>query len=317
MLTSLEMFRFRYSVALWAAGCALAGAFPTNSPKPARGRAPQYTAEARQARQQGTVVLSVRVDETGSPAEVRVVSPLGYGLDQQAVEAVRSWRFAHGRLDGLSQAYWTTVKVEFRLAGAWFDARQEEYRTRFHQAEHAGDRAALEELAKRNYPPAQHRWGREVELRDREEALRLYTAAAAAGHPGALYELGRLNWGSPEALAQLTDASALGETAAQQFLGERFAAGEGVEQDRARAARHFRLCAMAGDTQCRLRLASLLEDVGEPRLRWQAVAWLELAAAQGSEEAGQRLQAKPAPADARPAIDAFKRQFEATALARR
>ncbi len=54
---------------------------------------PQYTLEAAKANIKGTVVISATVGEEGCAHDIRVVRPLGYGLDEAAVFAVQRWRF--------------------------------------------------------------------------------------------------------------------------------------------------------------------------------------------------------------------------------
>jgi TonB family protein len=76
---------------------------------------PEYTDEAKNARWQGTVVLSVTVDETGKPTSIRVVKPLGMGLDQKAIEAVEKWQFKPGMKDGKTAPVTATIEVNFRL----------------------------------------------------------------------------------------------------------------------------------------------------------------------------------------------------------
>ena len=61
---------------------------------------PRYTREARANGIQGTVLLEVVVDETGKPAEVSVLSPIGFGLDGRAVDAVKQWTFQPGMKAG-------------------------------------------------------------------------------------------------------------------------------------------------------------------------------------------------------------------------
>ncbi len=77
---------------------------------------PVYTEEARQQRVQGTVILDVRLDRTGSVKDVRVLRPLGHGLTESAVEAVRKWRYEPSRLDGEPVEVMLTVTVTFSLA---------------------------------------------------------------------------------------------------------------------------------------------------------------------------------------------------------
>jgi TonB family protein len=76
---------------------------------------PEYSEEARKAKFQGTVVLSIIVDEGGLPRNIRVSRPLGLGLDEKAIEAVQKWRFRPAYKDGKAVAVYATVEVNFRL----------------------------------------------------------------------------------------------------------------------------------------------------------------------------------------------------------
>ncbi len=76
---------------------------------------PEYSEEARKAKFQGTVVLSIVIDESGKPTQFKVVRPLGLGLDEKAIEAVQKWRFRPGMKDGRAVAVLATVEVNFRL----------------------------------------------------------------------------------------------------------------------------------------------------------------------------------------------------------
>jgi TonB family protein len=76
---------------------------------------PEYSEEARKAKFQGTVVLFVVVDEKGNPTQLRVIRPLGLGLDQKAIEAVEKWKFNPGKKDGKPVAVQATIEVNFRL----------------------------------------------------------------------------------------------------------------------------------------------------------------------------------------------------------
>ena len=76
---------------------------------------PEYSEEARKAKFQGTVVLFVIVDENGKARDIKVVRPLGLGLDQKAIEAVEKWKFAPGKKDGKPVAVQATIEVNFRL----------------------------------------------------------------------------------------------------------------------------------------------------------------------------------------------------------
>jgi len=76
---------------------------------------PEYSEEARKAKFQGTVLLYVEVDETGKPRNIRVIRPLGLGLDQKAIEAVEKWKFSPGKKDGKPVAVQAQIEVNFRL----------------------------------------------------------------------------------------------------------------------------------------------------------------------------------------------------------
>jgi TonB family protein len=76
---------------------------------------PEYSEEARKAKFQGTVVLYVVVDEKGMPQQLRVLRPLGLGLDEKAIEAVQKWKFKPGVKDGKPVSVAATIEVNFRL----------------------------------------------------------------------------------------------------------------------------------------------------------------------------------------------------------
>ena len=49
---------------------------------------PEYSEEARKAKRQGEVLVSLVVDEHGKPIKVQVIRPPGMGLDEKAMDAV-------------------------------------------------------------------------------------------------------------------------------------------------------------------------------------------------------------------------------------
>ena len=51
---------------------------------------PEYSEEARKAKYSGTVLLQLIVDIDGKAKNIKVVKGVGLGLDEKAVEAVRS-----------------------------------------------------------------------------------------------------------------------------------------------------------------------------------------------------------------------------------
>lgn len=76
---------------------------------------PPYTEEARKAGLQGTVRISLVVGSDGTPQNLRVMSPLGLGLDENAIEAVSHWRFSPALVNGQPAAIRTVVEVNFHL----------------------------------------------------------------------------------------------------------------------------------------------------------------------------------------------------------
>jgi len=74
-----------------------------------------YTDEARAARLQGVVVLSVQIDSTGQVINSKVLRSLGLGLDENAVEASKKWKFIPLYKNGLPIPTETTIDVRFEL----------------------------------------------------------------------------------------------------------------------------------------------------------------------------------------------------------
>jgi TonB family protein len=76
---------------------------------------PEFSEEARKAKHQGVVLLSIVVDASGNVRNIRVLQQLGLGLDEKAIEAVSRWRFQPGLFDGKPVATEATVQVNFQL----------------------------------------------------------------------------------------------------------------------------------------------------------------------------------------------------------
>jgi TonB family protein len=85
------------------------------APKPIFAPDPEYSEEARKAKYQGVVVLWLIVGPDGQPRDIKVSRPLGMGLDQKAIEAVRKWKFEPAKKDGVPVAVQINVEVNFRL----------------------------------------------------------------------------------------------------------------------------------------------------------------------------------------------------------
>jgi TonB family protein len=76
---------------------------------------PDFSEEARKAKFQGEVTLSLVVDKAGNVARIRVDKVLGYGLDEQAMQAIKAWRFIPGTRSGEPVAVREPVSVAFNL----------------------------------------------------------------------------------------------------------------------------------------------------------------------------------------------------------
>jgi TonB family protein len=75
----------------------------------------EYSAEARQKGIRGEVMVSLIVDIHGLPRRLRVVLPLGAGLDEKALEAVTNYRFRPAIRDGVEPVpVMVTVAINFR-----------------------------------------------------------------------------------------------------------------------------------------------------------------------------------------------------------
>jgi periplasmic protein TonB len=76
---------------------------------------PDFSEEARKAKYQGVVVLSAIIGPDGKPRNIHVVRALGMGLDEKAIEKVRSWLFEPGKKNGTPVAVSMNLEVDFRL----------------------------------------------------------------------------------------------------------------------------------------------------------------------------------------------------------
>lgn len=77
--------------------------------------APDFTDQARRVKFQGVASIGLIVDAQGNPEDVHVVHPLGMGLDQKAVEAVRQYKFKPAMFQGHPVPVQMVVEVNFHL----------------------------------------------------------------------------------------------------------------------------------------------------------------------------------------------------------
>jgi TonB family protein len=76
---------------------------------------PLYSDEARRRGVEGIVTIGFRVGEDGQVSGARVLNGLGFGLDQNALVALRQWHFRPGRRNGTPAAMDAEVDIEFNL----------------------------------------------------------------------------------------------------------------------------------------------------------------------------------------------------------
>jgi periplasmic protein TonB len=76
---------------------------------------PDYSEEARKAKYQGTVTLYAIIGPDGKPRNLRVMRSLGMGLDEKALEKVKTWLFLPGKKDGQPVAVAMSIEVDFHL----------------------------------------------------------------------------------------------------------------------------------------------------------------------------------------------------------
>lgn len=76
---------------------------------------PKYTEIARRARIEGLVIIEAVIDRDGNVTEARILKGLPMGLDQEALSAIRRWKFRPGTLNGQPVPVYYNLTVNFRL----------------------------------------------------------------------------------------------------------------------------------------------------------------------------------------------------------
>jgi TonB family protein len=78
---------------------------------------PNYTADAMRARIQGSVLVQCIVQPSGVCTDIQVVRSLDptFGLDKEAIESVKKWKFRPGTRLGQAVPVQVTIEVEFAL----------------------------------------------------------------------------------------------------------------------------------------------------------------------------------------------------------
>jgi len=86
-------------------------------PKLVREVKPTYRADAMRAKIQGRVALDAVVQIDGTIGDVRVTRSLDtkYGMDDEAVETVKKWKFTPGMKDGVAVPVVIEIEMVFTL----------------------------------------------------------------------------------------------------------------------------------------------------------------------------------------------------------
>ncbi len=85
------------------------------APVPLLQPAAPYSDAAREKKIEGVSLIGLIVDPQGMPQNIHVVRPLGYGLDEKAVETVRRYRFKPAMRNGEPIPLYVNVEMNFRL----------------------------------------------------------------------------------------------------------------------------------------------------------------------------------------------------------
>ena len=78
--------------------------------------APGYPSISRRMGEEGKVVLRVLISADGKPEKIEIHKSSGYErLDRHAQDTVQRWRFVPGRRNGVAEAMWNLVPINFVL----------------------------------------------------------------------------------------------------------------------------------------------------------------------------------------------------------
>jgi TonB family protein len=76
---------------------------------------PQFSSSARSLKISGNVLVYLHVDADGLPSHLRIVRPLGVGLDEEAIKAVEKYRFRPAMDGGTPVPIEMNVEVNFQI----------------------------------------------------------------------------------------------------------------------------------------------------------------------------------------------------------
>ena len=76
---------------------------------------PKYSEIARKARIQGTVILEAIINQNGDVLRVRTIKGLPLELTDNAIAAVKTWKYEPATLDGKPVSVYYQLTINFRL----------------------------------------------------------------------------------------------------------------------------------------------------------------------------------------------------------
>ena len=305
-----EMRALVFMLGLLAAGGAAAGRDIVVRPQAISRVQPVYTEEASALGFQGIVFVPVRVGVDGKPVNVKIVNPIGMGMDQQTVLAALQWRFKPGTKNGKPEPMETVVEMEFHLAGLPFDRAKALARARYDLAvvffegkKLARDpemaEALLERASGAGNVAAKVFLG-DMLVRGKDVApdvargLALIEEAAASGYVGAKFELGLIyakglgvKKDVARAIPLYKEAARKGSADAAHDMGVLYEEGDGVEKDMKEAMKWYRRGAEEGRAESQFRLGKAYRDgEGVKTDKVEALFWF-LVAADGGDDKSQ------------------------------
>lgn len=75
---------------------------------------PKYTKEAHSHHVEGTTRLGTIIEKTGTTSNIAILEPLGMGLDEQAILALKEWKFQPAMKNGEPVRVQVEVDMDFR-----------------------------------------------------------------------------------------------------------------------------------------------------------------------------------------------------------
>ncbi|HYM76199.1 MAG TPA: tetratricopeptide repeat protein [Candidatus Dormibacteraeota bacterium] len=144
----------------------------------------EYTEEARQAKFEGSCLVSLVVGIDGTPSKVEVSKKIGMGMDERIVATISKWKFDPGRRYGKPVISRLNLTLNFKL----FGGNTEKFFQLSEKAK-AGDPAAEFELANAFFE------GRDIP-KDESQGTALLQRAARSGYPQAQFQMGERTYGN-------------------------------------------------------------------------------------------------------------------------